>query len=262
MSGRRRYLFPTRWLACATLACIALVIGCWPASAYRPFEGTDAAVADFREVEVELQPAGVLKQGSQKTVVAPDWVVNLGFAQGWEAVFQAQGRIPFGQSDESFGVGGVGVLLKHVLREGSLQDKSGPSVATEFGVLLPGVGTEPGVGATVSGIASQRFEWTTLHLNATATLTRDQHADGFLGVIVEGPSTWKVRPVAEIFYENELGTAQTVSALVGAIWQVNDHLSFDIGLRHAVVGGQSANEIRAGLTFGLPMLLGAPTHAR
>ncbi len=98
----------------------------------------------------------------------------------WEAVFQAQGRIPLGQSDESFGVGGVGVLLKHVLREGSLQDRSGPSVATEFGVLLPGVGTEPGVGATVSGIVSQRFEWTTLHLNATATLTRDQHADGFL----------------------------------------------------------------------------------
>jgi hypothetical protein len=26
--------------------------------AYRPFDGTDAAVADPREVEVELQPAG------------------------------------------------------------------------------------------------------------------------------------------------------------------------------------------------------------
>jgi hypothetical protein len=262
MSAYRCCLPPTPWLAGPTLACIALFLSCGSASAYRPFEGTDAAVADFREVEVELQPAGILRQGPQKTVVAPDWVVNLGFAPGWEAVFQAQGRFPFGASDESFSVGGAGVLLKHVLREGSLQDKSGPSVATEFGALLPGIGTEPGVGATVTGVVSQRFEWTTLHLNATATLTRDQHADGFLGVIVEGPSTWKVRPVAEIFYENEIGTAQTVSALVGAIWQVNDHLSFDIGLRHAVVGGQSASEIRAGLTFGLPMLLGAPARAR
>jgi hypothetical protein len=28
------------------------------ASAYRPFDGTDAAVADPGEIEVELQPAG------------------------------------------------------------------------------------------------------------------------------------------------------------------------------------------------------------
>jgi len=250
------------WAEPALLACVLLALACRPASAYRPFEGTDAAVADYREVEVELQPAGVIKQGAQKTVTAPEWVVNLGFAPNWEAVFQALGRFPFGQPDQSFSVGDAGVSLKHVLREGSLQDKSGPSVATEFGVLLPGVGTEPGVGATVSGIVSQRFEWTTIHLNAAATLTRDQHADGFLGAIIEGPSTWKVRPVAEIFYENELGTARTVSGLVGAIWQVNDTLSFDIGFRHALVGGQSANEVRAGLTFGLPMLLSAPARSR
>ena len=30
-----------------------------PAPAYRPFDGTDAAVADVGEVEIELQPAGV-----------------------------------------------------------------------------------------------------------------------------------------------------------------------------------------------------------
>ena len=32
-----------------------------------------------------------------------------------------------------------GVFLKNVLRPGSLQDKSGPSIATEFGLLLPDV---------------------------------------------------------------------------------------------------------------------------
>jgi hypothetical protein len=34
---------------------------------------------------------------------------------------------------------GNGAFLKGVLRERSLQEKPGPSIATEFGVLLPGV---------------------------------------------------------------------------------------------------------------------------
>lgn len=242
------------------LTCLVLTIGCGPASAYRPFEGTDAAVADYGELEVELQPAGVEKQGAQKTLVGPDWVVNLGIAEGWEAVVQGQGRFPLGSSDERASFTGAGAFLKHVLRDGVLQDKSGPSVATEFGVLLPGIDADQGVGASVSGIVSQRWDWGTMHFNATATMTRDQHADGFLGAIIEGPATWKVRPVAELFYENEVGTAQTFSGLVGAIWQVNDHLSFDIGFRHALVGGHPDDEIRAGLTFGIPMLLSAPSR--
>ena len=230
---------------------------CRPAWAFRPFDGTDAAVADLGELEVELQPAGVRRQGAAKTLVAPDWVINLGFAEGWEAVAQGQGRFPLGQSDDRASFSGTGFFLKHVLREGSLQDKSGPSVATEFGALLPGINADEGFGASVAGIVSQRFQWTTIHLNAQAELTRDQHADAFLGAIIEGPSTWKVRPVAEFFYENEFGTAQTFSALLGAIWQVNDKLSVDVGVRHALVGGQPVDEIRAGLTFGIPVFMGA-----
>jgi len=33
------------------------------ARAYRPFDGTDAAVADKGEVEIELGPVGFVKQG-------------------------------------------------------------------------------------------------------------------------------------------------------------------------------------------------------
>ena len=64
-----------------------------------------------------------------------------------------------------------------MLREGVLQDKTGPSVATEFGLLLPGIRDEHGTGASLAGIVSQRWEWGTLHLNTAAALTRDQHAD-------------------------------------------------------------------------------------
>jgi hypothetical protein len=120
-----------------------------------------------------------------------------------------------------------------MLREGSLQEKSGPSIATEFGVLLPGIHDERGTGASVAGIVSQQWSWTTVHFNAAAALTREQHADIFLDVIVEGPHEWAVRPVAEFFHERDFGQFQTRSALVGAIWQEKDNLAFDFGLRGA-----------------------------
>jgi hypothetical protein len=148
---------------------------------------------------------------------------------------------------------GSGAFLKHVLREGVLQDKRGPSIATEFGLLLPDTDGSNRLGASLAGIVSQRFEWGTVHLNGEAALTRDHNADVFLGAIVEGPSTWKVRPVAEVFVEDEIGAARTVSGLVGAIWQVNDKLSFDVGFREALTAGHPVSEIRAGFTIGFPL---------
>jgi hypothetical protein len=62
-----------------------------------------------------------------------------------------------------------------------------------------------------------------------------------------------VRPVAEFFVEQDFGQFNTVSALVGFIWQVRDNLSFDVGLRHALTNGHPVNEVRAGLTFGFPL---------
>ncbi len=45
-------------------------------------------------------------------------------------------------------------------------------------------------------------------------LTRNHHGDLFLDAIVEGPNTWTVRPVAEVFYENEFGKEETFCGLV------------------------------------------------
>ena len=147
----------------------------------------------------------------------------------------------------------AGAFLKHVLQPGSLQEKTGPSVATEFGVLLPDSTGASGVGASLAGIVSQRWDWGTIHLNAATALTREHHADIFLGAIIEGPSKWSVRPVSEFFVEQAFGQFNTVSALVGLIWQVRDNLSFDVGLRHALTNGRPVNEVRAGLTFGFPL---------
>jgi hypothetical protein len=233
---------------------VALSLTAWhvPAWAYRPFDGTDAAVAAPGEVEIELQPAGRLREGGSTTLIAPATVFNYGLSEGWEAVFEGEGQTPLSPSGPT-SLTAAGAFLKHVLQAGSLQDKTGPSVATEFGVLLPDSTGNSGVGASLAGIVSQRWDWGTVHLNAETALTRDHHADLFLSAIIEGPSKWSVRPVAEFFVEKEFGQFDTVSALVGLIWQVRDNLSFDVGLRHALTNRHPVNEVRAGLTFGFPL---------
>jgi hypothetical protein len=227
---------------------VAICLFAQPAAAYRPFDGTDAAVANLNEVEIELQPAGGRQQGPQSTLVAPEVVFNYGFADRWEMVLQGQVETPLSPGGPST-LAATGAFLKYVIQPGVLQDKSGISIATEFGPLLPGVNTEPGVGFSWAGIVSQRWDWGTAHFNVETNLTRDQHGEAFLDAILEGPSKWKVRPVFEMFYDKIWTQSETRSVLLGAIWQVKDDLSFDAAFRYALVNGHAVNEIRAGLTF-------------
>ena len=229
-----------------------------PAAAYRPFDGTDAAVADVGEVEIELQPAGLSRENSQNTLIAPFIVYNYGFAERWELVVQGQAETPLTTTDPT-SLTNAGIFLKYVLQPGVLQDKSGPSIATEFGPLLPGINGEPGMGFSWAGIMTQRWDWGTINYNVETNLTRDHHAELFLDAIIEGPFKWPIRPVAEIFYDNAFGVAQEISGLIGAIWQIRDNLSFDVGLRHALINGRPLNELRAGVTFGFPLSPGRPT---
>jgi hypothetical protein len=143
-----RQQFPRRL---ASLSVVALSLISWSSSAfaYRRFDGTDAAVAAPGELEIELQPAGPLRERGSTTLIAPAMVYNYGFSEGWEAVLEGQGETPLSPSGPT-SLTTAGAFLKHVLQPGSLQDKTGPSVATEFGVLLPdstgssGVGRQPG----------------------------------------------------------------------------------------------------------------------
>lgn len=126
-------------------------------------------------------------------------------------------------------------------------------MATEIGVLLPDSTGDCGVGASWAGIVSRRWDWGAVHFNAETALTRDHHADVFVGTILEGPSKWKVRPVAEVFYEKEFGLAETVSGLDGLIWQVNDKLAVDVAYRHALANGHSVEEVRADICRPAPL---------
>jgi opacity protein-like surface antigen len=228
------------------MAIIALFVS--PALAYRPFDGTDAAVADVKEVEIEFQPFGWQREAGQKTLIAPGVRFNYGFAERWEFVAEGQFETPLSPGGPS-SFSATGAFLKYVVKPGVLQDQAGLSIATEFGPLLPEVNGDRGTGFSWAGIVSQRGNWGAVHLNVEANLTRDQQGEGFLGVIVEGPAKWKVRPVVEVFYDKVGTQSETWSGLAGAIWQVRDNLSFDGGFRYAVVNGHPVNEVRAGVTF-------------
>jgi hypothetical protein len=246
----RRRAHTRRTLAAVALTAFALGLCAPPALAYRPFDGTDAAVADVNETEVELQPFGYQKTGSQSTAVAPFVVYNYGFADRWEMVLQTAMLSPITGGGQP-SVAATGAFLKYVIIPGSLQDKSGSgiSVATEFGPLLPGINADSGVGFSWAGIVSQRWDWGTAHFNVETNLTRDHQAEAFVGVILEGPRDWKVRPVLETFYDKVWTETESRSVLVGAIWQVDKDLALDAAYRYATVNGHAVNEIRAGLTF-------------
>ena len=106
--------------AVASLIGLGLATSSGPAFAYRPFDGTDAAVADPGEVEVELQPAGLQHEGASQTLIAPATVLNFGLNEGWEAVFEGQGETPLSPSGAG-NLTSAGAFLKHVVVPGSLQ---------------------------------------------------------------------------------------------------------------------------------------------
>ena len=229
----------------------AMVTHAAVALGYRPFDSTDADVAKAGEFELELGPVGRLREGSKRFLVAPAAIANIGFSRDRELVIQGQREVALDrEADEPrAAIVDNGAFIKQVLRRGVLQDESGPSVATEYGVLLPSVRGQQGTGLSVAGIISQRWAAATVHLNTALGWTREHEPDLFLGAILEGPYSWKLRPVAELFTEQARGSARVNSALVGAIWRLRDGLSFDVGLRSAQAGGEPIHELRLGLTW-------------
>jgi hypothetical protein len=132
-----------------------------------------------------------------------------------------------------------------------LQEKTGPSLASEFSILLPGIGTDDGAGFQWTGIASQRWEEGALHLNIGAALTREQKAAAFAGMILEGPDGWTVRPVAEFVYQRNFGVDEEWGVLAGAIWKLGEHMALDLALRHGETARRFDYQVRAGITFDL-----------
>jgi hypothetical protein len=234
------------------LCTVAVITGSEPSFAYRPFDSTDPAVADPGELEIEFSPVSFRHDDGGDIWIAPQLKINYGIAPNWEFVIEGQGEHPQFEGLPSVMVDNA-VFLKGVVREGTLQEQTGPSIAIEFGALLPGINEDHGLGAEVAGIIGSQWSWGAIYFTAAAALTRDQTGEMFLGAIIEGPLDWTVRPVAELVYEREFGHAEVFAALAGVIWEAREGLAFDLAVRQASVDGAPETEIRAGLTFAFSL---------
>ncbi len=248
MTRRRR----VAWLVVSA----ALLLVERHALAYRPFDGTDADVAEYGHFELELGPTHYYREGDRNFLIAPATVLNLGMVKDTELVVDFEDLVALGPLDPGeprVRTMDTDVLVKHVFREGVLQEKSGPSIAVEAGPLLPDIHEVSSFGASLAVITSYRWSFGAIHWNEWGEYTREHHFSLFSGVILEGPHDWTVRPVAELFVEHEFNVETTYSALMGTIWAVDDAFSLDLGVRGALIEGDSAVEVRLGFTWAVPI---------
>ena len=229
------------------LACLLLFLTVPPAAAYRPFVSTDAAVAEPKEMEIELGAFTLERTGRENTWTTPGLVLNYGLTKNWEAV--AEFRV---ESSPDVNVTDPGLFLKGVLREGALQEKSGLSVAVEVGPLLPStLPREKHVGFEGIVIVSAAVPPFALHVNGGGGVDRvDARPFGIWGIIGELAVLPGLRLVGEIAGEDARGARPNHSALLGLIWQVASAAWLDAGVRRGLTEGAPDWQVTAGVTLG------------
>jgi hypothetical protein len=231
---------------------LVLVPRAW---AYRPFDQTDADVVELHVVELELGPLQ-FERSAGRTGWVPTFIFNLGVFSGWELVIEAD---PSGTVAGPKVPGDVfqletAVSLKGVVRRGSLQDGTGPSIAVEPELLLPATAGPSGFGFAAGVIVSQRWPALTLHLNLVPAWSRAHNLSGRAGVIAEGPDDWTVRPVGEVYVGGEHAVPGiTTSLLGGLVWRISPRVSGDAALRVGTVAGTGLVELRVGLTWDVSL---------
>ncbi len=240
-----------RKLALACLAAAGLVSA--PAHAYRPFDGTDAGVAEAGEYELEFSPAGYLRHGTGRTLMGPAIVNNFGLPGDVEIALEGRLERDLGDTaGHRNRVADTAVVVKHLFRKGALQGEAGASIAAECGVFLREVHGDNGGGGTCTGAVSRHVGPVTVHVNAALARNRDRSNGRYVGIIVEGRGD-NLRPAIEVFNERDNRGGRVNSALVGAAWRWRDGLVFDGGIRRAREDGENVTEVRVGLTWTVSM---------
>src|SRR5947208_16762462 len=117
-----------------SLAIVFLLVSSESAAwGYRPFIATDAAVADPKEMEIELGYFNLERDRGKNTFIIPKAVLNYGLIRNLELVGE------FGIEEPSHGpvrLADPALSLKAILKEGVLQEKREVGFAVEGGPLL------------------------------------------------------------------------------------------------------------------------------
>jgi hypothetical protein len=223
------------------------------AEAYRPFISTDAAVAEPKELEIELGHFSLRRERGESTFLIPSAVLNYGLWRNLELVGEFRVvRGPSGDMD----VIDPAVFIKAVIKEGALQGRDGVGVAVEAGPLLPStVQGERGAGFEAIGIVSGHVAPFTVHVNAGGGIDRSAAKPfGLWGVIGELPVHPRLRVVAEVAGESVEGKPAKNSALLGVIWQPSSqNVYWDVAVRRGMTRGAPDWEVTTGITFAVSL---------
>jgi len=235
------------------LAALAAFALCGSAHAYRPFDGTDAGVADPGSLEVEIG-ASRLHQGTSRIFAVPAAVATYGPFENTE--IGIEGHLNRERDDITSPyrtrLEDAAINVKHVLREGSLQDKPGPSVAAECSLLFPQSGRDAaGFGCT--GAVSHKWDALVGHVNVGLERTPEHTTTRALSLIAQAPEDWKVRPGAELRWERDNAGGWDHTALAALVIPHGKDLAFDIGWRFGRSSDGPVHELRVGLTWSLDL---------
>ena len=175
-----------------------------PSSAwgYRPFASTDAAVADPKEMEIEVGYFTLERARGKNTFIVPKVILNYGIIRDLEVVGEFTVQKP---QDEEVQLVDSGLFLKTVLKEGVLQGKEGVGFAVEVGTLLPSTAQgERRFGFEGIGILSGRLLPFTYHVNIGGGVDNAKgNPFAIWGVIVELPILPNFRVVGEVNGERD-----------------------------------------------------------
>lgn len=232
---------------------LLLIFSPYSAFGYRPFASTDAAVADAKEMEIEIGYFNLERDRGRSTFVIPKAVINYGLIQNLEVVGEFAVEEPRRGSARLVD---AALSLKAVLKQGVLQEQDGVSFAVEAGPLLPSTDkVEKRVGFEGIGILSGKLEPLTYHLNFGGGIDRARNnAFVIWGAIVELPMTERLRLAAEVNGESVEGSRGASSGLVGLIWKTPlNNLFLDAGIRKAITGAVAPWTFTTGLTFGFSL---------
>lgn len=239
-----------RWITVV----LALALSPSASWAYRPFVGTDTAVANPREVEIELGYFNLERNNGDNTFGIPSVVLNYGLVENLELV----GEFRLEEGGQGLNIVDPAVSLKAVIREGWLQGKDRLGIAVEAGPLLPStVKGEGGVGFEGIGIATGRISEFTYHLNLGGGVQRnDSKPFAVWSLIGEFLLLPNFRPVAEVNGESTRGERANNSALIGFIWKpTSANLYLDAGVRRGITDAAPEWQFTLGLTYGFPLPL-------
>lgn len=230
------------------LMTLSLLAPAW-GHAYRPFESTDADVADAGELEIELGYLTFERSANEDSFSIPQAVVNYGLTDSLEIIGEFD--VVHAEGERS-AAEDVGLFLKNMLRRGVLQEARGVSIAIEGGLLLPARGSEQ-VGLEAIGIVSGLMGGLTWHITVGGGVDRiATERFAVWGAILEYPLNPRLRVVGELAAEKPREEPKESSVLVGLIWESETGNAFDGGLRRGISSAAADWQLTLGWTFSFP----------